>query len=58
MSVAPLKARNSKKRQAGKLNGRDKEGCQLLSQIRRATIDDQQAVLNWLLKKFNLNVEK
>lgn len=24
----------------------------LLSQIRRATIDDQQAVLNWLLQKF------
>jgi hypothetical protein len=26
----------------------------LLSQIRRATIDDQQAVLSWLLQKFNL----
>lgn len=26
----------------------------LLSQIRRATIDDQCAVLNWLLQKFNL----
>ena len=26
----------------------------LLSQIRRATIDDQQAVLNWLLQKYNL----
>ena len=26
----------------------------LLSQIRRATIDDQQAVLAWLLQKFNL----
>jgi len=26
----------------------------LLSQIRRATIDDQRAVLNWLLQKFNL----
>src|SRR5437763_12084847 len=26
----------------------------LLSQIRRATIDDQEAVLNWLLQKFNL----
>jgi len=26
----------------------------LLAQIRRATIDDQQAVLKWLLKKFNL----
>ena len=25
---------------------------QLLSQIRRATIDDQQAVLDWLLKKY------
>jgi hypothetical protein len=25
---------------------------QLLSQIRRATLDDQQAVLDWLLKKF------
>jgi hypothetical protein len=24
----------------------------LLSQVRRATIDDQQALLNWLLKKF------
>jgi hypothetical protein len=26
----------------------------LLSQIRRATIDDQQAVLDWLLTKFGL----
>lgn len=26
----------------------------LLSQIRRATIDDQRAVLEWLLRKFNL----
>lgn len=26
----------------------------LLSQIRRATIDDQKVVLNWLVKKFNL----
>jgi hypothetical protein len=26
---------------------------QLLSQIRRATIDDQQAVLDWLQKKFS-----
>jgi hypothetical protein len=25
---------------------------QLLSQIRRATIDDQKVVLDWLLKKF------
>lgn len=25
----------------------------LLAQIRRATIDDQQAVLEWLLRKFN-----
>ena len=30
----------------------------LLSQIRRATIDDQQAVLEWLLKKFNLTAQK
>ncbi len=27
----------------------------LLSQIRRATIQDQRAVLNWLLRKFKLN---
>jgi hypothetical protein len=26
----------------------------LLSQIRRATLDDQDAVLKWLLEKFNL----
>lgn len=30
----------------------------LLAQIRRATIKDQEAVLNWLLQKFNLEVEK
>lgn len=30
----------------------------LLSQIRRATIDDQQAVLEWLLQKFNLISQK
>ena len=30
----------------------------LLSQIRRATIGDQKAVLNWLLQKFNLTGEK
>ncbi|MEI8342177.1 MAG: HNH endonuclease signature motif containing protein [Verrucomicrobiota bacterium] len=30
---------------------------QLLSQIRRATRDDQQAVLDWLLQKFGLDVE-
>jgi hypothetical protein len=29
----------------------------LLSQIRRATIDDQEAVLNWLLLKFNLEAK-
>lgn len=29
----------------------------LLGQIRRATISDQQAVLEWLLKKFNLRTE-
>lgn len=28
----------------------------LLSQIRRATIDDQKVVLDWLLKKFNLSL--
>lgn len=27
---------------------------QLLSQIRRATIDDQKAVLEWLVRKFKL----
>ena len=26
----------------------------LLSQVRRATIDDQRAVLDWLLQKYNL----
>ncbi|MBX3452455.1 MAG: HNH endonuclease [Planctomycetaceae bacterium] len=26
----------------------------LLAQVRRATIDDQRALLEWLLKKFNL----
>lgn len=30
----------------------------LLSQIRRATIDDQQAVLDWLLTKFGLVAAK
>ena len=30
----------------------------LLSQIRRATIDDQQAVLEWLLTKFGLVASK
>lgn len=30
----------------------------LLSQIRRATIDDQQAVLDWLLNKFGLVAKK
>lgn len=30
----------------------------LLGQIRRATIPDQEAVLNWLLQKFNLEAEK
>lgn len=29
----------------------------LLAQIRRATIQDQKAVLDWLLKKFNLEAE-
>jgi len=29
----------------------------LLGQIRRATINDQEAVLNWLLQKFNLTTE-
>jgi len=28
----------------------------LLAQIRRATIDDQRAVLEWLLKKFNIDM--
>ena len=30
----------------------------LLAQIRRATIDDQEAVLNWLLGKFGLEAKK
>lgn len=30
----------------------------LLSQLRRATIDDQEAVLNWLLGKFGLVAKK
>ncbi len=30
----------------------------LLAQIRRATISDQEAVLKWLLQKFNLETEK
>lgn len=30
----------------------------LLAQIRRATINDQEAVLKWLLKKFNLEIIK
>lgn len=30
----------------------------LLSQIRRATIDDQEAVLNWLLTKFGMVATK
>jgi hypothetical protein len=30
----------------------------LLAQIRRATIDDQEAVLQWLLKKFKLQVTR
>lgn len=30
----------------------------LLGQIRRATISDQQAVLEWLLQKFNLRTEE
>ena len=30
----------------------------LLAQIRRATIPDQEAVLNWLLQKFNLEARK
>ena len=30
---------------------------QLLSFIRRATIDDQQAVMEWLLAKFNLQAK-
>lgn len=30
----------------------------LLAQIRRATIQDQEAVLEWLLQKFNLETKK
>jgi hypothetical protein len=30
----------------------------LLAQIRRATIQDQEVVLNWLLQKFNLEAKK
>ena len=30
----------------------------LLAQIRRATINDQEVVLNWLLQKFNLDAKK
>lgn len=30
----------------------------LLAQIRRATINDQEAVLKWLLQKFGLEAEK
>lgn len=30
----------------------------LLTQIRRATIQDQEAVLSWLLQKFNLETKK
>ena len=30
----------------------------LLGQIRRATIQDQEAVLDWLLQKFNLEAKK
>ena len=30
----------------------------LLAQIRRATINDQEAVLKWLLQKFNLEAGK
>ena len=30
----------------------------LLAQIRRATIQDQDAVLDWLLQKFNLEAKK
>lgn len=29
----------------------------LLAQIRRATIQDQEAVLDWLLQKFNLQLK-
>lgn len=30
----------------------------LLAQVRRATIDDQRALLNWLLQKFKLSVQE
>lgn len=30
----------------------------LLAQIRRATIPDQEAVMDWLLQKFNLEAKK
>lgn len=30
----------------------------LLAQIRKAPIQDQEAVLNWLLQKFNLEAKK
>lgn len=30
----------------------------LLVQVRRATIDDQRAVLDWLVKKFDLNIQE
>ena len=30
----------------------------LLGQIRKATISDQEAVLEWLLQKFNLKLER
>ena len=30
----------------------------LLAQIRRATIPDQEAVLGWLLQKYNLKINK
>ena len=30
----------------------------LLAQIRRATIQDQEAVIEWLLQKFNLEAKK
>jgi 5-methylcytosine-specific restriction endonuclease McrA len=30
----------------------------LLAQVRRATIDDQRALLEWLIQKFNLKIEE
>lgn len=30
----------------------------LLAQVRRATIDDQRVLLEWMLKKFNLKIEE